>query len=154
MSSQSGDESVLHSEMKSTSFAINPGPLETFHIFPQLPTELRLKIWEHTFPSARVLEVVWSADHKEWSSVRQSRNEPYYAMRANREAHDIYLKNWAPFCLLEPKESKNSAGLSYTYINTAIDTVYIGAGPQSNFCRRSQWIVSPSSHEPATIFGM
>lgn len=134
MSSLTGDERDLHTEMKSTSLAISHGPLETFHVFPLLPTELRLKIWEHTLPPARVLEVVWSANQKEWSYVRQSRNEPYYAMRANKEAHDNYRKKWSSFCLLQSKDSTSSAGLPFTYINPEMDTVYIGAGPQSDFC--------------------
>lgn len=35
---------------------------DTFILFPKLPIELRLKIWDTAMPEARILKVLWSED--------------------------------------------------------------------------------------------
>lgn len=111
----------------------------TFHPFPRLPTELRLKIWGFTTPSPRVLEIVWSG-HSKWATVPQSRPEPYHALRANKEAHDNFLKNWHPFCLQKPEDGTSDPKLPTTYINPSLDTVYIGAVSRNESCFSPQAI--------------
>ncbi|QKX54090.1 uncharacterized protein TRUGW13939_01173 [Talaromyces rugulosus] len=36
----------------------------TFHLFPKLPMELQLMVWEHTWPSSRVIEATHYEDQK------------------------------------------------------------------------------------------
>jgi hypothetical protein len=109
--------------------------LNTFQLFPRLPTELRLKVWTFTTPLPHILEIVWTGYPGEWSSVPQSRHEPYHAMRANKEAHENFLTKWTPFCLQEAdKYPVCSADFPITYINPLVDTVYIGAVPKQYFC--------------------
>lgn len=44
--------------------AVTTCPLEQFTLFPDLPSELRLKIWKNAMPDSRVLEILWSASKK------------------------------------------------------------------------------------------
>ncbi|CZR55169.1 uncharacterized protein PAC_05055 [Phialocephala subalpina] len=38
-------------------------PLEVFTLFPELPIELRLKIWNEAMPGLRVVEILWNPTH-------------------------------------------------------------------------------------------
>jgi len=59
---------------KFTSGTTDPGST-TFHPFPRLPVELRLKIWAHCLPSARFLSVHLTAPHP-MSVPPRAPNEP------------------------------------------------------------------------------
>ncbi|KAF8860144.1 hypothetical protein BDZ45DRAFT_741750 [Acephala macrosclerotiorum] len=37
--------------------------LDEFTLFPKLPIELRLKIWNEALPGPRVVEILWSPTH-------------------------------------------------------------------------------------------
>ena len=45
---------------KSDALVIEPKPLATFHPFPRMPSELRLKIWKLNMPGPRVIELKYS----------------------------------------------------------------------------------------------
>lgn len=103
---------------------------DAFHLFPKLPAELRLKIWEFTFPGPRVLEVIWF--QKEWLCSTESRHRPTFAPFANREANELFLEKWSRVTLRQVAiVSENPILPAVSYFNPQIDTLYIGA-TQSN----------------------
>jgi hypothetical protein len=99
-------------------------PYDTFRLFPQLPTELRLQVWAACFPGPRVLEVAW---HQDWTCVRESRPALNFSMCANREARRLFLESWARLCI---QQSSDPAEEKVAYFNPRIDTLYIGAVTQ------------------------
>jgi hypothetical protein len=115
-------------------------PYDTFHLFPQLPTELRLQVWATSFPGPRVLEVTW---YQEWTCVRESRPALNFSMCATREARRLFLESWAPLCAQQQQQQQSSDDpaeeeeeeeatvvVVAAYFNPRIDTLYIGAVTQ------------------------
>lgn len=108
---------------------------DTFHCFPQLPAEIRLKIWAFTFPGPRVAEVSWSASSESWNSVPESHNVACSSSLVNHEARHEFLLSWRPLFLRDPA----SDAIAVEYFNPAIDTLYIGAGWTEGFEENSSF---------------
>jgi hypothetical protein len=97
----------------------------TFHLFPILPTELRLKVWIFAFPGPRVLEIIWRG---EWLCAHESRCKPNFAPFANREANGLFLEKWFRLTLRQfPGSSGAASCVTVSYFNPEIDTLYVGA---------------------------
>jgi hypothetical protein len=114
-------------------------PFNDFHLFPMLPAELRLKIWSHTFPTGRIIEIVWSERKQNWYCIQTSRNTPNHAHVANKEAHVEFMKLWFPLAPEEdqgrshsPTASRLFRGHHMIYFNPEIDTLYIGGAPRGD----------------------
>jgi hypothetical protein len=105
-------------------------PLREFHLFPQLPIELRLKIWPLAFHEPRVLEIR-TADFP--GNIR------YISIAASRKVSDIrwVTKTPPPAALSICREARKEALKVYTlrirllasggeviYINPELDVVY------------------------------
>lgn len=92
----------------------NPG---VFRYFPQLPTELRLKIWSHAI-TPRVLEIKY---HPVKCAYTSRTSQPAL-LHANHESREVALSIYTP-CF------------PHSYINYALDTIYFrnnyGANPMS-----------------------
>ena len=79
--------------------------MATFHLFPRLPTELRLEIWRLCLPR-RVLELDYQRDDllfgaklpcaKNTALTHTNIRIPALS-RVNREARGVALKSWQPF---------------------------------------------------------
>lgn len=92
--------------------AITPTPPPTFHLFPQLYTELRLKIWAYA-REARVVAVRYNPDSRKCHSP----TPPPVLLHVNREARYETLRVY-PFLFATP------AAPSLLPFNPAIDTLY------------------------------
>jgi hypothetical protein len=128
-------------------------PERTFHPFPRLPTELRLKIWEMTV-EPRVVEL--RCEHKSGSIVPDdsrhirlsSPTPPPATLAACRESRDhlfpIYaqvpLKNGGWKCVSPPMRKRtpkwlvtNDTTQEYVFLSWDNDTVSIGTQPLDCF---------------------
>jgi hypothetical protein len=65
-----------------------PECLTEFTIFPELPIELRLKIWEYAFPP-RVVNIVYDHDRDRYFSFNSS---PPILLQIHRETRELCLK--------------------------------------------------------------
>ncbi|KAH8594889.1 hypothetical protein B0O99DRAFT_594943 [Bisporella sp. PMI_857] len=74
-------------------FKIDVLPLEDFQFFPKLATELRLKIWKHSLPGPRYLEVVRLETEKK-TKVRVREAAPV-ALFVCRESRAVALKKYS-----------------------------------------------------------
>jgi hypothetical protein len=100
-------------------------PCNTFHLFPVLPTEIRLQIWSLAFPGSRVLEVVWSTRLQD---TRESKQAQLRSFRQQRSQQIFFLENRSRLCLQESSGSQdNPAGPTVSYLNPKIDTLCIRA---------------------------
>jgi hypothetical protein len=107
-------------------------PYDIFHPFPRLPTELRLKIWSHTLPEEKVVEITWNDEHSQWGAIRASAHPTYLPGLASREARENYLMNWTRFCPYHSADLKSLAQYPVCYINPNIDTLYLSAGTKEH----------------------
>jgi hypothetical protein len=107
----------------------------TFHLFPKLPIELRLKIWSEV-PEARVVEIEWfEQPESKWIAPAESAHRPCGLLGVNKEARAEYLKRWSPLC--EHKEPWGHAYCAHgkiCYFNPDVDTLYIGPSTQELVC--------------------
>ena len=128
------------------------GSFDTFHPFPKLPVELRLKIWGYALPDPRVVEIVWCGEGEiekwwHWWAVTASRHQPSGLLRANWESRDKFLKHYAPFCRYSSSELESNdvepvkhaldcadSPHPICYVNFDLDTVYIGAPAEEDLC--------------------
>lgn len=107
---------------------------DSFHLFPLLPTELRLRIWTFTFPGSRVLELL--RDKHEWLCATESRQKPHLAAFANREAHEHFLRKWFRITLPRAILTTDFQSLpAVSYFNPRIDVLYIGGARLINPAR-------------------
>jgi len=97
----------------------------TFHPFPRLAAELRVKIWAYNFPPPRIVEISWNSTCESWHCVAESRHPPCHTRLVNREANEEYLKSW--HLLLG---SKDCHPQRLEWFNPEIDTLYLG-GPST-----------------------
>ena len=64
---------------------------DTFHPFPKLPVELRLKVWKHALPERRVVEI----DYDRWAGWfprRKAAHEPSALLAACKESREEFLR--------------------------------------------------------------
>ncbi|RDW84924.1 hypothetical protein BP6252_02514 [Coleophoma cylindrospora] len=86
-----------------------------FHLFAQLPTELRLKIWKHCLPGPRILKISYNASLREYTS---STRAPV-TLSINQEARAQTLLTYNSLALTTPRTAP-PIPIDYTF-----DTVYI-----------------------------
>ncbi|KAH7416762.1 hypothetical protein BKA64DRAFT_701545 [Cadophora sp. MPI-SDFR-AT-0126] len=109
--------------------------LENFTLFPKLPAEMRFKIWFHSLPGPRVVEVDYLCT-SEWVCRRESQSKPSGMLRASKESRAEFLKYYSAFLEivipvpLDPEDLQDEHRLapgSITYIDPLLDTLYISA---------------------------
>jgi len=117
-----------------------PAPLspnnQTFTVFPELPPELRIKIWRYALPGTRVLKMKARDDptrprsidaHSHLSSrttVLRATNpmEGLQLLHVSRESHDVVDK---VFDILPAAENARYLRLQYPlYLHSAVDMLY------------------------------
>ena len=96
---------------------------DTFYCFPKLPIEIRLKIWTHALPAARVVEIEWYKERKLWYEAQESKHEPCALLLINKESRDLYLLHYKN--LFSQYDGHNELW-PLCYFNTDADTLYIG----------------------------
>ncbi|KAH8819540.1 hypothetical protein F5884DRAFT_760837 [Xylogone sp. PMI_703] len=88
--------------------------LTTFHLFPTLPTELRLKIWEFTLPTShRIVKIEHRVDLRRYIS----NTPPPGVLHANHEARTVALRKYTHLDL---------GTNTYIPIDFTTDILYIG----------------------------
>lgn len=74
--------------------------LDSFTVFPDLPTEMRLKIWRSAFPPARHLKLDLSHHFSESTvspdnmAMKEDEHEPPVTLLVNRESREETLKHY------------------------------------------------------------
>jgi hypothetical protein len=128
----------------------------TFHLFPELPVELRLIIWYLAGPDPRVVEVSWirrgSNPDGHWIVFcpLESASPQCNLLFTNKEARNVYLESWTPIypCISRDFEEYwrrlrayghyEGLRLPTMYFNPKIDTLYI---PQNRSWDRAQILI-------------
>ncbi|CZT51134.1 uncharacterized protein RSE6_12232 [Rhynchosporium secalis] len=123
--SQSNHRSMTFS---TTAIAATPVILEVFTTFPELPLELRHKIWFYALPDARVIEVDFHENIKKWMCRHESQPNPSGMLRTNKESRKEFFRNYVPFFNVTKNAfySKNVHNLwpdSVSYFCPDIDTL-------------------------------
>lgn len=115
--------------------------IQDFPFFPQLPAELRIKIWEATFVPRRIILKSHSA---------RPRLDPSTGalLLVNNEAHRVFVENYTL--------SFHENGLRGIYINFSIDTLFLNSSMKAlrrllkqypKTMGRIQWLdLRPSGH--------
>ncbi|KUJ09356.1 uncharacterized protein LY89DRAFT_788240 [Mollisia scopiformis] len=85
----------------------------TFELFTQLPSELRIKIWKHTFPEPRVLAVRFNRAVSQYTSD----TPPPALVHACSESRSLFLETYKRL-ILSPKYD------SAVFIDFARDTLF------------------------------
>jgi hypothetical protein len=102
-----------------------------FHLFPNLPKELRREIWLLSLPSSRIVEVFWDEAKNECWSVAPLPT----ALSVNQEARGVALEHYELLFSTRGESKK-------IYFNTEVDELYLGLGN----------IVSTTSSDPCVAF--
>lgn len=105
---------------------------DTFHLFSNLPFELRVMIWSLA-PEARVVEIVYCRNWVGWACPKESYPSPSGLLRANKESRNEYLRHWKHFLPLAPRQIHSPPYCEHnltrmdqkTYFNPRIDTLYL-----------------------------
>lgn len=87
--------------------------LAEFPLFVELPTELRLKIWQLIIPEPRVVPVRYNRLFKQYTSTI----EPPIAAQICSESRTLFLESYTKL-ILSPKYE------SAVFVNFACDTIY------------------------------
>ncbi|KAH8595242.1 hypothetical protein B0O99DRAFT_162550 [Bisporella sp. PMI_857] len=96
-----------------------PHPQTLFTLFSELPTELRLKIWEHALPPRRILTITYSTVR----SIYLSRTPPPTTLSITCESRSLTLHHYAPLILGPPPRKPALSPLIPFCPST--DTLYI-----------------------------
>jgi hypothetical protein len=94
-------------------------PLTTSHLFPRLPKELRLQIWNHAICEPRTVAI-----QNKWTTSRTAglytarRNPPPATLQANQESRSQALTIYTT-------AFRNGVEPRYTYVNFDIDTIFV-----------------------------
>jgi len=111
-------------------------PTTTFHLFPKLPTELRIKIWRHTFPRTRCI-TIFDGGYRRGPFGSGPENNPCQ--------HAAYVRFPVPpiaYCI--NRESRYEALKRYQYLNPQASRVtpefdWVGiAGSSGGFMSREK----------------
>lgn len=122
-----------------------------FHSFEELPTELRIAIWDLALPDARIVEIEWCDALEEWYSPKQTRHRHDASLaHVNRESRSVFLKIYYELCWQRQVEGKvDDSGIVHCshealekervrcYPNPDIDSLYIGPSFDTENCARS-----------------
>jgi len=106
-----------------------------FHLFPNLPSELRLKIYEETFPTAQIIPVRFSRPQNQYTTL----NPPHPLLSVSKESRDCYLSTHTNL-ILNPRYT------STVFINFALDTIFfdnIECSPAGDLA----WDLASSPHK-------
>ncbi len=85
----------------------------TFELFTQLPVELRIKVWKHTFPEPRVLSVRFNRVTSQYTSTLA----PPALVHVCSESRSLFLETYTKL-ILSPKYD------SAVFIDFARDTLF------------------------------
>jgi hypothetical protein len=124
---------------------------DTFHQFPRLAPELRLKVWYEALPLPAIVEIDFCFGIRQWYSVKESQVTPCGLLLACKDSRDTYLKHYVSLFKQNPttpfidktggRELHGACGHNYSarnttpiaYFNPLVDTLYIGANAEENF---------------------
>ncbi len=90
---------------------MEPSPI--FTLFTNLPSELRIKIWKHSFPAPRVVPVRFQRDSGQYTS----NSAPPTLLHVSSESRSILLSTYTKL-MLSPKYN------SIVFVNFDIDTIF------------------------------
>jgi hypothetical protein len=123
--------------------------LKSFTLFPQIPAEIRIQIWESSFVPLRII------------LMRHSTRPPLRLrsscalLLVNNESHRVFVQHYA-LCF-------HSLGLKGIYINYSLDTLVFAGGLHSlkkmllqypRIMRRIQWLdIAPNHHSWSFSWG-
>ncbi|TGO45290.1 hypothetical protein BCON_0405g00090 [Botryotinia convoluta] len=105
---------------------------QRFTHFPDLPTELRLIVWEYALPDPLVHELYpscpTSSPYNFKTKLRSNRRRIPTLLHASHESREVALKHYYlmaydPPPVTEPREAV--AGITPFYFNPAIDTLFL-----------------------------
>jgi hypothetical protein len=107
--------------------------LTSFHLFPQLPLELRLQIWEEAIPSPRILHIKETApssdpgsyDHQRRNWTTTAQVPPPSMLLVNHESFDVASKYYELAFPTKKDVQYPQQGCSRTWIDFQRDVVYI-----------------------------
>ncbi|KAF8858807.1 hypothetical protein BDZ45DRAFT_386931 [Acephala macrosclerotiorum] len=85
----------------------------TFELFTQLPSELRIKIWKHTFPEPRVVSVRFNRAVSQYTST----SAPPALVHVCTESRSLFLETYTKL-ILSPKYD------SAVFLDFTRDTLY------------------------------
>jgi len=116
-----------------------------FMLFPELPTELRLKIWKHALPGPRVVEIEWMPDVEQWFCPFESQSKRSSLPRTNRESREVYHKNYLPTAKVSrvitqpivsdaPGSFHETSQQTISYFDPTVDILYIGTCSSELLC--------------------
>ncbi|CZS99615.1 uncharacterized protein RAG0_07943 [Rhynchosporium agropyri] len=87
--------------------------MDTFYLFPTLPSELRIKIWRHTFPSPRIIPIRFNR----FSQQYVSDNAPPSSLHVCSQSRSIFLETYTNL-ILSPRYT------STVFIDFTQDTIF------------------------------
>lgn len=94
--------------------------INSFPLFPLLPTELRLKIWGHASPLPRIIELSWPPEEHSKARSPISKTAPPSVIQACRESRYEFIGHYDE---LEFRDSPQVILVNYSQ-----DTVFFGPG--------------------------
>jgi hypothetical protein len=105
----------------------NLGQEHIFQKFPNLPAELRVKIWEYTWPEARLIQPAWYEVG--------SNTDDYYASTILRPAVEGYLRHDNYKFLKETQEVPSFSIDLLKSVKATLNTLSVGYSGKSAFCK-------------------
>jgi hypothetical protein len=120
---------------------------QKFTLFPNLPLELRLKIWRHALPEPRIVKTPRDRENKvignmsgEPSTGQVSvRKPPIHLLQVCRESRQETLMIYRPMLSAQWNDRQ-------VYVDYNIDTCYIATPSRGR--RIASWIPDPGSFNP------
>ncbi|KAE8447112.1 hypothetical protein EG329_011096 [Mollisiaceae sp. DMI_Dod_QoI] len=125
-----------------------PKAPQNFHVFPNLPTELRHRIWHFALPCPAVIEIEFCPLAGRWFCPSTSLPLPCSLLRSCLESREVYLKHYKPSIREVERRvysralegcnhdfgNEENAGQRLVYLDLNIDIVYIGPSSQGELC--------------------
>jgi 2EXR family len=103
--------------------------LETFTCFPELPFELRSKIWRFTFPGRRIIDLTLATQHIVRFRTRGRPADPKLpvALHVNQESRSIALKAYYIIFQQQPRwvNKKQPTGMRPICFDPKVDSVFV-----------------------------
>jgi hypothetical protein len=130
--------STVNSETSTGDVPNKDTKLDTFHRFPTLPIELRLRVWSEAMPNARAVAVEWDPFSMQWFCTQECPRQPCALLYVNQEALAEYEKKWIrflPFAELQMRPHGISPLLPVptSRLNPEIDIIYLSVSSSSTF---------------------